>query len=63
MPRHAACNHEYAGGLEQGLYDEAEPVVAQSEALVLEHPGIAALDRPASLAQSGSVRPTALIVR
>jgi hypothetical protein len=28
LPRDAACNQEYAGGLEQGLHDEAEPVIA-----------------------------------
>ena len=46
-----ACNQEYAGGLEQGLDDEAEPVVAQRQALVLQHPGIAALHRPAPLTE------------
>lgn len=30
------CNQEYAGGLEQRLDDEAEPVIAQREALVLQ---------------------------
>jgi hypothetical protein len=47
----AACNQEYAGGLEQRLDDEAEPVIAQREALVLQYPGIAAFDRPAALAE------------
>src|SRR3954451_1393696 len=51
LSRDAACNQEYAGGLKQGLHDEAEPIVAQREAPVLEHPGIAALDRPAPLAE------------
>src|SRR3954471_7345318 len=51
----AVCNQEYAGGLEQRLDDEAEPVVAQSQAPVFQDPGIAAFDRPAALAQS---RPT-----
>ncbi len=37
MPCDAACNQKYAGGLEQRLHDKAEPVVAQVEALVLEH--------------------------
>jgi hypothetical protein len=49
---HASCNQENAGGLEQGLDDEAEAVVPQSEALVLQDPGIAAFDRPAPLAQT-----------
>src|SRR5215211_2630184 len=47
----AACNQEYTGGLQQRLDDEAEPVIAQGEAFVLEHPGIAAFDRPAVLSQ------------
>ena len=46
-----ACNQEYARALEQGLDDEAEPVVAQSQPAVLHQPGKAALDRPASLPQ------------
>jgi hypothetical protein len=52
FPSELACNQEYAGGLEQGLDDEAEPVVAQREAPVFEHPSIAALHRPAPLAES-----------
>src|SRR3954471_24191266 len=48
----AGCNQEYAGGLKQGLDNEAEPVIAQREASVLQDPGIAALDRPAVLSQS-----------
>ena len=51
FPSELACNQEYAGGLEQGLNDEAEPVVAQREAPVFEHPSIAALHRPAPLAE------------
>ena len=51
FPSELACNQEYAGGLEQGLDDEAEPVVAQREAPVFEHPSIAALHRPAPLAE------------
>src|SRR6201986_745247 len=51
FPSEPACNQEYAGGLEQGLDDEAEPVVAQREAPVFEHPSIAALHRPAPLAE------------
>src|SRR4051794_2560259 len=47
----AACYQEYAGGLKQGLHDEAEPGIAQGEAFVLEDPGIAALDRPGLLSQ------------
>jgi hypothetical protein len=41
----AACNQEYACGLEEGLDDVADPVIAQSKALVFEQPGVAALDR------------------
>jgi hypothetical protein len=51
FPSELACNQEYAGGLEQGLNDEAEPVVAQREAPVFEHPSIAALHRPAPLTE------------
>src|SRR3954447_4524416 len=47
----AACNQEYTGGLQQGLDNEAEAIVAQRQASVLKHPGIAALDRPAVLSQ------------
>ena len=61
MPGKPPCNQEYTSGLEQRLHDEVQPVVAQSEAPVLQHPGIAALDRPAALAQSGSARPTTLV--
>src|SRR5689334_17024351 len=57
----AACNQEETGGLEQGLDDEAEPVVAQRQAPVLQQPGIAALDRPAALAQARAARPSALV--
>src|SRR3954471_20801058 len=57
----AFCNQEETGGLEQGLDDEAEPFVAQGEALVLQQPGVAALDRPAPLPQPGAVRPAALV--
>jgi hypothetical protein len=46
-----ACGQEYASGLEQRLDDEAEPIVAQGKASVIEHPGIAALDRPAARSQ------------
>jgi len=48
----ASCNQKYACRLEQSLNDEAKPVIAQGEALVLQQPGIAALDRPALLAQA-----------
>src|SRR4051794_6600817 len=61
LPGKLSCNQEYTSGLEQRLHDEVEPVVAQSEAPVLQNPGIAALDRPAALAQSGSVRATTLV--
>src|SRR3954447_23418650 len=47
----ASRNQEETGGLGQGLDDEAEPVVAQRQALVLQQPGVAALDRPAPPAQ------------
>src|SRR4051794_34733963 len=57
----AACNQEYAGGLKQGLDNEAEPVIAQSQTSVLKYPGIAAFDRPAPLAQSRPARLTALV--
>ena len=40
--------------MEQRLDDEAEPVIAEGEALVLEQPGVAALDRPAALAKARS---------
>ena len=60
FPSELACNQEYAGGLEQGLDDEAEPVVAQREAPVFEHPGIAALHRPAPLAEPGTVKLSAV---
>jgi hypothetical protein len=38
------------------LYDEAEPVIAQRQAFVLQDPSIAALDGPAPLAQPRPVR-------
>src|SRR3954469_6101683 len=42
LPGEAVCNQEYAGGVEQRLDDEAEPVVAQRQAPVFQDPGIAA---------------------
>src|SRR4051795_11619078 len=57
----AVCNQEYASGLEQRLDDEAEPVVAQSQAPVFQDPGVAAFDRPAPLAQSRAARLTTLV--
>jgi hypothetical protein len=48
----AFCNQEDACALQQRLDDEAKPVIAQGQALVLQHPSVAALDRPAALAQS-----------
>jgi hypothetical protein len=45
------CNQEYAGCLKQRLDDEADAVIAQSETPVVQHPGDAALDRPAPLSQ------------
>src|SRR3954453_12682310 len=56
----AVRNQEYASGLEQRLDDEAEPVVAQSQAPVFQDPGVAAFDRPAPLAQSRAARLTTL---
>jgi hypothetical protein len=41
------CNQEYACGLQQGLDDEATPVITQAEPLVLEQPGDGALNGPA----------------
>src|SRR4051794_41450604 len=55
----ALCNQEETGGLEQGLDDEPEAVVAQGETFVLQQPGVAALDRPAPLPQARAVRPPA----
>jgi hypothetical protein len=52
FPSKASCNQEETGGLEQELDDEAEAVVAERQALVLQQPGVAALDRPAPLAQA-----------
>ncbi len=54
------CNQEDACSLEQGLDDEVEPIVVQAEALVLQQPGVGALDRPAPLAQAGAIRLPAL---
>ena len=48
----AFCNQEDACALQQRLDDEAKPVIAEGEALVLQHPGVAALHGPAPLAQS-----------
>ena len=53
----AFCNQEYTGGLEQRLDDEAEPVIAQREAPVLQDPGEAVLDRPALFAHSPPSEP------
>src|SRR5690349_24277981 len=50
----AFCNQEDACALQQRLDDEPEPVIAQGEPLVLQHPCVAALHRPAPLAQSRS---------
>ena len=61
FPCEPGCNQKYACGLEQAFDDEAEPVVAQAEALVLQQPGVGALDRPAPLAQAGAVRLAALV--
>ena len=51
----AFCNQKDAGGLEQRLNAEAEPVIAQGETLVLEQSRVAALHWPAPLSQSRSV--------
>jgi hypothetical protein len=57
----APCNQKDAGDLEQRLDDEAEPVIAECEALILQDPGVGALDRPAPLAQPRSMRLTAFV--
>src|SRR3954452_24925551 len=57
----AACNQEETGGLEQGLNDEPEAVVAERQTLVLQQPGVAALDRPAPLPQPRAARLAALV--
>src|SRR5215207_3136072 len=54
LAREAFCNQEDACALQQRLDDEAKPVIAEGEPFVLQHPRVAALDRPASLAQSRS---------
>lgn len=41
--------------------DEAEAIVAQGQALVLQNPSVAALDWPPFLAQPRSMGPTALV--
>src|SRR3954465_8828771 len=51
----ASCNQEYACALQQRLDDEPKPIIAEGKALVLKHPGVAALNGPAPLAQSRSV--------
>lgn len=51
-----ATRKTHAGGLGQNFDDKAEPVVAQAEALVVQQPGISALDRPAAPAQTGAVQ-------
>ena len=52
FPGEAACNQEETVGLERGLDDEALAVVSERQALVLQDPGVAALDRPAALGQT-----------
>src|SRR4051794_125543 len=61
LAREAFCNQESARALKQRLDDEPEPIIAQSEAPVLQHPSVAALDRPAPLAQSRSGRLATLV--
>src|SRR3982750_3587572 len=61
LAREAFCNQEYARSLTQRLDDEPEPIIAQSEAPGLRHPRVAALDRPAPLAQSRSGRLATLV--
>src|SRR6185312_12177024 len=51
LAREAFCNQDDACALQQRLDDEAKPVIAQGETLVLQHPRVAALHRPAPLAQ------------
>lgn len=48
----ASYNQEETGCLEQGLDDEAEAIVAERQAPVLEDPGVATLDRPVLFAQA-----------
>src|SRR3954453_20319961 len=61
LAREAFCNREYARALKQRLDDEPEPIIAQGEAPVLKHPSVAALDRPAPLAQDRSGRLAPLV--
>ena len=56
FPGEPGCNQECACGLEQRFDDVSEPVVAQAKALVLQQPGVGALDRPAALAQARAMR-------
>src|SRR3954452_297864 len=57
----AFCHQEDACALQERLDDEPEPVIAQSETLVLKHPRVAALHRPAPLAQSRAGRLTSQV--
>ena len=61
MASKAFCNQEDACALQERLDDEPEPVIAQSETLVLKHPRVAALHRPAPLAQSRAGRLTSQV--
>src|SRR6478672_80394 len=61
LPGETARNQEETGGLEQGLDDEAEPVVAERQTPVLQQPGVAALDGPAALAEPRAARPATLV--
>src|SRR4051812_12413731 len=47
----ASCNQKDARALKQRLDDEAKPIIAEGQALVLQHPSVAALHGPAALAQ------------
>src|SRR5215203_1317162 len=61
LAREAFCNQEDAGALQQRLDNEAKPIIAQSEPFILQHPRVAALDRPAPLAQSRAGRLPTLV--
>ena len=50
-----SCHQEDAGGLKQGLDDEAEPVIAESQALVIEQPSVGILDDGTDNAEPGAV--------
>jgi len=61
FPSQPGCDQEYASGLQQGLDDEAAPVVSQAKALVLQQPTERALDRPTVSARAGAMWPSTLV--